>query len=242
MPTLDVTLAYVSACGGDLDEWRTRWHEVREELGLPVADDPVTAGDANVETRPWRSRRRLALIFVGAGLFVAVAVATWAYVAFQPSATATTGSHTTDAQESSARARFLTAGPLSAQPVVDGADPKRSGCGSDPKVTTIDSVEVNASDEHFLGVAELRYSPACHVVWGRFTPATDSIRLAGSVVAITAERMRDAPTTTLYQTAYDGQAVFGNILLLDHGCVRITVAITMLSGKASATTNCLSKG
>jgi WD40 repeat protein len=31
LPTLAVTLAYVRACDGDIDEWRRRWHEVARE-------------------------------------------------------------------------------------------------------------------------------------------------------------------------------------------------------------------
>jgi hypothetical protein len=30
LPTLDVTLAYVTACDGSLDEWRARWDEIRK--------------------------------------------------------------------------------------------------------------------------------------------------------------------------------------------------------------------
>lgn len=42
LPTLPVTLAYVAACGGDLQEWERRWWEV-ERLSTAPADDPGTA-------------------------------------------------------------------------------------------------------------------------------------------------------------------------------------------------------
>ncbi len=32
-PSLDVVLAYVGACGGDVEAWRRRWHEMDAELG-----------------------------------------------------------------------------------------------------------------------------------------------------------------------------------------------------------------
>ncbi|WP_328822633.1 helix-turn-helix domain-containing protein [Micromonospora rubida] len=32
LPTLEVLLAYVGACGGDPDEWRRRWHETAERM------------------------------------------------------------------------------------------------------------------------------------------------------------------------------------------------------------------
>jgi hypothetical protein len=40
LPSLDVTLAYVRACGGDPAGWQERWHTVRDELtDLPPVDD-----------------------------------------------------------------------------------------------------------------------------------------------------------------------------------------------------------
>jgi hypothetical protein len=39
LPTLEVTLAYASACGADITEWRKRWEEVAAELARkPRAD------------------------------------------------------------------------------------------------------------------------------------------------------------------------------------------------------------
>ncbi len=37
-PTLDVTLAYVKACGGDTETWRGRWRAVATELAAPDAE------------------------------------------------------------------------------------------------------------------------------------------------------------------------------------------------------------
>ncbi|MFI6100261.1 XRE family transcriptional regulator [Lentzea sp. NPDC051213] len=41
LPTLQVTLAYVSACGGSLDEWEKRWYEVARELVPDGGDGPA---------------------------------------------------------------------------------------------------------------------------------------------------------------------------------------------------------
>lgn len=44
LPTLDVTLAYVRACGGDADEWRQRWHAEaapRVDMAAPRAESVV---------------------------------------------------------------------------------------------------------------------------------------------------------------------------------------------------------
>ncbi|MFD0207392.1 NB-ARC domain-containing protein [Saccharothrix carnea] len=48
MPTLQVTLAFVAACGGDREQWRRRWLEVSsgldpEAAGTSVRPEPVTA-------------------------------------------------------------------------------------------------------------------------------------------------------------------------------------------------------
>ncbi|MCO5995311.1 P-loop NTPase fold protein [Actinoallomurus rhizosphaericola] len=45
LPTLDVTLAFVRACGGDVDEWRDRWMRLHAVLG---ADRPDLIRDAEV--------------------------------------------------------------------------------------------------------------------------------------------------------------------------------------------------
>jgi hypothetical protein len=38
-PSLDVTLAYVGACGGDTAEWEERWQQVDSLLSAPAAED-----------------------------------------------------------------------------------------------------------------------------------------------------------------------------------------------------------
>ncbi|MET9499069.1 hypothetical protein [Streptomyces sp. NPDC006552] len=48
LPTLDVTLAYVRACGGDAGEWERRWYQVAAEL----AAESDAAGAAAPEHRP----------------------------------------------------------------------------------------------------------------------------------------------------------------------------------------------
>lgn len=41
LPSLAVTLAYVSACGGDIDTWERRWHDLAAELTPTVPADSV---------------------------------------------------------------------------------------------------------------------------------------------------------------------------------------------------------
>ena len=46
LPTLEVTLAYVDACHGDLDYWRRQWSRTHATLTArsPVGADPVAPG------------------------------------------------------------------------------------------------------------------------------------------------------------------------------------------------------
>ncbi|MFI0481129.1 AAA family ATPase [Actinomadura sp. 9N215] len=44
LPSLAVTLAYVDACGGDVDEWRDRWHVVADDLKSADAATPAQRG------------------------------------------------------------------------------------------------------------------------------------------------------------------------------------------------------
>lgn len=43
-PSLDVTMAYVGACGGDPDEWRLRWHDLAAAKTGTTATTAVDAG------------------------------------------------------------------------------------------------------------------------------------------------------------------------------------------------------
>ena len=81
-PTLEVTLAYVGACDGDVEAWRQRWHELgetRERIEGPAADlaEPVEAATAAsaepAAVRSGRPRRRLVVAAVVTALVVVVA-------------------------------------------------------------------------------------------------------------------------------------------------------------------------
>jgi Protein of unknown function (DUF2690) len=123
-------------------------------------------------------------------------------------------------------------------PITDNKDPKKTRCSYDPAVTTIDRVEVNTPDEHYLGAAELRHSPRCQAAWGRFTPSAGMAYLHDATVTIVASRPATGTTGVPYTTRFDGQAVFGDILVEENGCVLISVIVKAPSGGATATTDC----
>jgi hypothetical protein len=80
-PTLDVTRAFVMACGGDVEDWTARWHSLAQPAGpadLARSADP--AAQASALSQPRRAyRRRAVLAAVGTcTLVVGLLVAWWA--------------------------------------------------------------------------------------------------------------------------------------------------------------------
>ena len=122
--------------------------------------------------------------------------------------------------------------------VADNNDPVKTGCASDPTVTTIDSVNMYTAANNLLGTAELRYSPLCRVAWGRFMPSGRLIYLQNATVTITAKRPGTDTVGTPYRVRFDGQAVYGNILITKRACVEITVTIDAPTGGGIETTRC----
>jgi hypothetical protein len=72
-PTLDVVLAYVGACRGDVDEWRRRWEEL--DAAGPTPAPPQQAEPRPHEEPPPRLRRRW-LVLGAAAAVVVTAVTT----------------------------------------------------------------------------------------------------------------------------------------------------------------------
>ncbi|MEU8842364.1 XRE family transcriptional regulator [Streptomyces roseus] len=54
LPSLDVTLSYVRACGGDVREWEGRWHAVAAQLAAAEAPEPEEeAGESGTHGTPY---------------------------------------------------------------------------------------------------------------------------------------------------------------------------------------------
>lgn len=85
LPTLEVTLAYVDACGGDVDEWRGRWQTLAEarEAGVDIGPPAGSAGSvgptaAAAGAAPVRPPRRYWRYPAAALVLLAVAAANFA--------------------------------------------------------------------------------------------------------------------------------------------------------------------
>jgi hypothetical protein len=84
LPSLSVTLAYVGACGGDLDEWRVRWHDLAATKANSSAQatgptgptdpiDPAPPGQSASQRSHPRRQVRSSLPVVALGVTVVVA-------------------------------------------------------------------------------------------------------------------------------------------------------------------------
>jgi hypothetical protein len=235
LPSLDVTLAFVQACGGDVKEWQARWEEVRQRsVVVPAVEADFEQGaefgrDASQVAEPpplsrWRWRQRAGRV----GLLISVAanIVLLAVVLMQPGSSPK-------------------AGPVRLE---DGMDPKSTQCAVD--ATTLDQrpivlVHLAKVGERTLaagtklGTVTLRYSPHCLAAWARFDPALSTFSSPDTaVVLIDAARPAEGTQTTFRLPHVD--QTYTDLLLTGVGCVTAHVAIT-LAGQTlgEQTTACL---
>jgi hypothetical protein len=78
VPSRQVTLAYVTACGGDPVEWERRWNELRAGRAVRslAADRPPRPPDGDSPAPPARRRRRWSAA-VGLATLLLVSVIDW---------------------------------------------------------------------------------------------------------------------------------------------------------------------
>jgi hypothetical protein len=250
LPTLAVTLAYVTACGGDPDEWRARWYLCRERLTAanPATEqmgnsEPASTGSEDAasaaaaaaapgpgarkhEKPATRIRVGKRQVIVGMCVFAvltqAEAIAVWGV----------TNGHSSPVQ------------------VEDGTDPKISNCGRD--ATVLDShviqlpVPALIGSRSFpvgtiLGTVSLRYSARCAGAWARFDPAPGVYGANPGVAAVLLDVSRPADgAESTWRLPHVDQA-YGDLLLTGLGCVtaRATVELTGQDITATAQTRCL---
>src|SRR5579859_2812864 len=238
LPSLPVLRAFVTACGGDPVVWEQKWQTAQgNAVSAPrTADDPPVdrndlAGQAGRKHQadppvtaagsPARRRSMLAVGAIVAAVGLAgIVITVWSRPDSRPAAL-------------SASLR----GAGAADPVADGSDPGRAGCGPD-------AVTLAATNVHFPGAAmagriELRYSPHCRAAWSRFEPAKGWAPGGGAVVTVWTIRPADQATQS-YAVPYGGETIIGNILLTAKGCIAAEISIVQGPDTAPvATTPCL---
>ena len=227
LPSLAVLRAFVQACGGDVEGWERRWHETARaatpagsppddvaaeplpstgrELQLEPTSDagprPLEASAQPLSRRGWNLLRRhprvVALAVVLAGIAAATTVLLWPTTPHR--------------------------GAGAVDPIADGSDPTRAGCG--PGAVTLATTNVHFPGDGLSGEVDLRYSPHCHAAWGRFEPATGWNPGSGTMVTVWTIRPADEATQS-YTVEFGGEAIIGNMLMTAHGCVAAEVSMT----------------
>jgi hypothetical protein len=123
-----------------------------------------------------------------------------------------------------------------AEPIRDGSDPNRAGCG--PDAVTMASTAVKFPASVTAGTIELRYSPHCGAAWARFTPAPTWSPGPGVTVTIFAIRPADQATRQ-FTAEFGGLTLFGDMLLTAKGCIAAEATVTAGSQTSPmATTPC----
>ena len=238
MPSLGVTLGFVQACGGDVAEWEHRWRTLdNDRLARGEhADDPLICWDLPEEltrdlisSSPGRPRhgmsQRLSFLALAA---VVVCAGTITGLVIRSS-----GKNGPPATAQMGRSGRLAV----ADPIADGSDPNRAGCG--PGAVTIVATRVHFPAAQLSGEVELRNSPRCRAAWGRFEPADGWKPGPGTMVTVWTIRPADQATQS-YTVEYGGEAIIGNMLMTARGCVaaELTVARGTVQSPV-ATTECL---
>jgi hypothetical protein len=236
LPTLAVTLAFVTACGGDPDEWRARWHLCQQQITRAPAPElaDATGYDASGPRIPvWAISRPRVVQFAVAGvvavLAAAGAVALWHRPAPRPQLRTTA---------------------LIPSRITDGTDPKIAGCAAGATVLDRANITLPAAAViggrptragTVIGTVSLRYSAHCAGAWARFDPAPGVYGDNPAIAAILLEIARPADgTMSTFRLPHVDEA-YSDLLLTGLGCVtaRASVELTGQPITATAQTRCL---
>ncbi|MEU1730419.1 helix-turn-helix domain-containing protein [Streptosporangium sp. NPDC020145] len=232
LPTLDLTLAYVTACGGDVEEWQQRWHAIENQQRPPTTaehisppspttpspketppeETPPPAEDA--PQRPAGRGRRSWLMTLGAAtlLTVGTTVALVVWPDGPPSMNWANASNVLPPPDKLGQA------------LVDGADPKRAGC---PDAVTAVGQEVWLGSVAY-GTLELRYSQKCVSAWARLNPYGSLINNSSQDIRIRLETFRpDDSTASRVDEAFLRDQHWAGMLRTDKGCVKARGQITI---------------
>ncbi|MFY1638084.1 helix-turn-helix domain-containing protein [Solwaraspora sp. WMMB335] len=237
LPSQELTLAFVRACGGDEDAWRARWHRENACLraGEPATAETGTIGRPVLARSP-RPARWPVVSVVAITVLSAVVLSAVALVAL----TSGTGPF---AQQ---RDDTALAGPSSGRPVADGADPQEEQCHVD--AMSAQTVPIPDRDPRLApyGSLTLRYSPRCQAAWPLFV-STERVPTGATIRLVTTRPSDGAVSRFDYPFLVPSQvySVYGNVLRTTQGCVMVAVEITAVDTRTSlgsADTSCTHLG
>ncbi|MEQ4724155.1 helix-turn-helix domain-containing protein [Nonomuraea sp. B19D2] len=232
LPTLELTLAYVTACGGDIEEWQQRWHAIENQQRIPTTAEHISPRSSTTPSpeqappeetppptevtpqRPVGRRGRRPWLLLGAAALLAAGATVTLIVrpAGPPPMSWTNASNVLPSFDKFGRAW------------VDGADPKRAGC---PDAVTLVGQEVWLGSVTY-GTLELRYSQKCGSAWARLNPYGSLINNSSQDIRIRLETFRpDDSTASRVDEAFVRDQHWAGMLRTDKGCVKARGQITI---------------
>jgi Protein of unknown function (DUF2690) len=188
LPTLDLALAYVTACGGDQDAWRARWRSAAQQAEMAGNGLPPGPKREAAATR----RRRYRWLLAGCSAGIIVLAAAVVAISLRPSPHSRAGNAAPAAVWLTAH-HILPLPASASQPRSDGADPARNGC-AEAGAVTLDHVNIWLG-RVILGQVELRYSATCKAAWARMSPAGALINNPSQRIRVRLETFRPADST-----------------------------------------------
>ena len=232
LPSLDVTLAFVRACGGPEDDWRRRWQQAG--AARPVPADAVPAASDSGPTGPARGAQpaaarvrgfRRPLSVLALALVAALAGAAAWSVTHQPAAASPAGHHPATALYVGVSPCDIGAVILS-QASLTLTSPVRLAGHVYPAGTVV-------------GEVALRFSRRCALAWTRFLPAPAFASAHAGTLVLQSRRVTDGATTMVRISPV--VAAEGDPLLTVPGCVLAQATVRFGAAQpATATTGCYS--
>ncbi|MFI9642767.1 DUF2690 domain-containing protein [Micromonospora sp. NPDC051925] len=249
LPSLELTMAFVRACGGDEETWRARWHQ---EAALIQGTHPAALRPGSAQTQPVSERPGSEQTLPERPAARQPAVPRWALAATAGLTVLLAGSIVPLLADSESRPNGQPDHPAGAStpaptvPAADGADPQEERCQVD--AVSAETVPVPDPDpkQPTYGSLTLRYSPRCRAAWPLFV-STERVP-TGATIRLSANRPADGAVSRFdypFMVKRQVYSVFGNVLRTTEGCVSVTVDITAADNRsllASARTPCVQLG
>ncbi|WP_326553303.1 helix-turn-helix domain-containing protein [Micromonospora sp. NBC_01813] len=237
LPSLELTLAFVRACGADEDVWRERWNRQSAllngavPLGAAAPAAPPGAPRPVPVPVPGQPRPRWArLAAVGGAAIVALTIVAVAAPRFGG-----------DPLGSLARDGSASA-PAVPPAAADGSDPQEQRCHLDAMSThTVQIPDLDPALPSY-GSLTLRFSPRCQAAWPLFV-STERVP-TGATIRLSTTRPSDGAVTRFdypFMVPSQVYSVYGNVLQTTEGCVTVGVEISSADNReslASADTPC----
>ncbi|MFB9233955.1 DUF2690 domain-containing protein [Plantactinospora siamensis] len=240
LPSRELTLAFVRACGGDEEAWAERWHRENalSQGAEPGTAQPPATAQPRGTAQPPGTAQPLATAEPPVGPDRRRRLPRWALVAAGGLATlATIAAIGLVTGALPPRRAAEPAAPPAPWSAPDGADPQEQHCQVDAISARTVQVPDRTAGRPPYGALTLRYSPHCQAAWPLFVstervPMGVTIRLRITRPADRAVSRFDYP----YLVKHQVYSVFGNVLKTTGGCVSVAVEISTADNRSTLAT------